>query len=507
VINVDISQKIKTNLPLILIIILAISLRLWKIFDLPITVDEAIHGLIAFEMIKTNTIALTIGTPYNGPMGIYIFLPSIYFFGKNTLALRIPSFILSLFSIILFYLWCKELYGSSIALVASFIFTIIPMNVRLSITARDIILMLFFMLFTIYLVNKYNKTKKLRFLLLITLFSGFGVISRLTFLFFLFSFILTSKFIYPKLGGIKLKTLLLLIIFFIIGILPMVIYNLTNNFITIRTILGSFPKTPYNINLLDVKTNILNGIIQFYRYFLVEDYLIGILFICSLIFFFIPQKTSKEKNIFIFSNFCLLFVLLSTLTLSEFRLADFILISPFYSIILAYALITIGMKLNLKIRYIMFSIFLLTVFLIYVLSYQNLVMQIKTKYGCNLAMPLISSYISNINYSKIITSTTGLKYLIAWHTNIDEVDMEVPGNKFLYLKATNETEDIAIKRLNEFMKFKDVLYIFTINEKCVGHIEINEIFLQTLKLYNKTINEEKIIYYDEEALFKIYKVT
>lgn len=262
----------KEFLFLILILILTIILRLWKILEIPVSGDEGYHSRIALEMKKTGEITFSSGVPWQGPMIIYIISPSIYLFSNNLLAFRIPIVILSILTMILFYLYVKDVYGIHVSILSLFIFTIIPLFIILSNNAVEYSPVLFFILFAIYLFHKYQKTNNNKFIYLFSFVSGLGIITRLTFLFFLFSFLLTLK-INPdinhkkKRNKINFKMLLICFLFFIIGIYPMLHYNIFNDFPTAKYVLRNFPKTEFNVNIINVGTNIFKGFKMFFIFF------------------------------------------------------------------------------------------------------------------------------------------------------------------------------------------------------------------------------------------------
>lgn len=144
--------------PILLIFLLALTLRLYGISETPsgFHVDEAKAGWNAVSLLKTgqddwgNTLPLH----YNSfgdfrPTGyFYLIIPSILLFGQNEFAVRFPSALLGALSIILLYYLClaisenakKTAYFSSLLLALS------PWHISLSRASSEGIVSLFFAL-------------------------------------------------------------------------------------------------------------------------------------------------------------------------------------------------------------------------------------------------------------------------------------------------------------------------------------------------------------------------
>jgi 4-amino-4-deoxy-L-arabinose transferase-like glycosyltransferase len=520
------SKKIKVKkefLFLILIITLATALRLWNVFEVTVNNDEGLHGRLALEMSRGGKIIFSPGVPWQGPMIVYILTPSTYLFGNSILALRIPILILSILTMFLLYLYIKNLYGKETAIVALFVYSILPFVIKSDFTATEFSPLLFFILFDIYLFHKYRKTNSNKFLYLFSLISGFAVMTRLSFLFFLFSFFLTLK-INPdnqykkKYKKYNFKKILILSVLFIIGIYPMLHYNLFNDFPTIRYALRNFPKTEFNENLMDVGKNISREFFWFYIFFNCKNFFILGLFVFSLITFIAYplyysyyKKIKKnqiilKKNLFIVLNLLILFLIISTITVTAFKIEELIMISPFYSIIIGWSLVTIIKKLRkfskLYCFEILFFITLFILFITYTSMYEDLINNTKNYYCMEYGLPL-SSYVYQMNCSSIVTDTNSLRDFLGWY---------IPDKEFQPLTFDFDSIDIAKGRLNiDFGEGK--CYIFSI-KKCQLieskelFLKVNQTFFEFIDKYNRIILREETFYSKEgDEIFKIYKIS
>lgn len=103
----------KTSIILFVILVLAIFFRSYQIKDIPpLHTDEVAFGYNAYSMLLTGKdesgkkfpLGLTSFNDFRPPLYAYITIPFIKVFGLNSLAIRSPSLIFSLLSIILIYI-------------------------------------------------------------------------------------------------------------------------------------------------------------------------------------------------------------------------------------------------------------------------------------------------------------------------------------------------------------------------------------------------------------------
>lgn len=161
-------QKIKKNLPLLLILILATSLRLYKVASLPaINPDEAAIGYNAYSLIKTGKDEHGVAWPLHfksfgdyKPGGyFYLVLPFVASLGLNTLAVRLPNIILSILSI--YYLYKLILLltkNKTLSLLTIFILSVSPWHIHFSRGAWESCTALSFLVLGVY--NFYKSISK-----------------------------------------------------------------------------------------------------------------------------------------------------------------------------------------------------------------------------------------------------------------------------------------------------------------------------------------------------------
>lgn len=129
--NTKISDIYKKYL-LITILIIAAFLRLWKLGSVPpsLTPDEASLGYNAYSVLKTGRdeygklppIIFKSFGDYKPGLYVYLTIPSIFVFGLNEFAVRLPSALFGIISVWLIFLIVKRLFQKeNLALISSFI--------------------------------------------------------------------------------------------------------------------------------------------------------------------------------------------------------------------------------------------------------------------------------------------------------------------------------------------------------------------------------------------------
>lgn len=169
---------IKTNLLLILICLLFLTTRLYKIDSIPSSVywDEASIGYNAYSVLTTGkdewgeTLPLHFRAfgEFKLPVYIYSVVVSEFIFGVNVFAVRFPSVVFGLLSIIgLYFLTLELTKKKSTALLGIFIFSITPWFFIFSRTGYEAVAGLSFFIWAIYFLIRSINEKK--YLLLSTL--------------------------------------------------------------------------------------------------------------------------------------------------------------------------------------------------------------------------------------------------------------------------------------------------------------------------------------------------
>src|SRR3989344_7148639 len=150
---------------LFLIIILAALLRLWNLSDNPpgLTWDEASLGYNAYSLLQTgkdeygNSWPLTLKSfgDYKPALYAYLDVPFIYLFGLNEFAVRLPSAIFGILSVLVIYFLSLKLFKiKSLALLSALMLAINPWAIQFSRPAFEANLALFLNLLGVYLLIK-----------------------------------------------------------------------------------------------------------------------------------------------------------------------------------------------------------------------------------------------------------------------------------------------------------------------------------------------------------------
>ncbi len=156
---------------LILILILGIFLRFYKLGNLPnaYSPDELAQGYSAYSILKTgkdewgntNWFNLRSFGDYKPAIQTLLIIPSIKIFGLNTFAVRFPNALLSIFTILLTFLIADILFkNKKISLLSSLFISISPWLLPLSRIALEANLVVFIISLGFYLFLLASQTEK-----------------------------------------------------------------------------------------------------------------------------------------------------------------------------------------------------------------------------------------------------------------------------------------------------------------------------------------------------------
>lgn len=171
---------IKKNIILILILLLALTLRLYKISDTPpLNADEAALGYNAYSLLLTGQDEHEISWPLHfksfgdyKPGGyVYLTIPFVKILGLTSLAVRLPNLILSLLGIFFLYRLILLLTKSiSLALITTILLSISPWHIHFSRGAWESSTALSFIIIAVYFFYRYLKKPHLPLALLSVFF-------------------------------------------------------------------------------------------------------------------------------------------------------------------------------------------------------------------------------------------------------------------------------------------------------------------------------------------------
>src|SRR3989344_1135341 len=165
------------------IIFLAVFLRLYNLSNVPpsVSLDEVSIGYNAYSILKTGAdeygnkfpLLLRAYDDWRPALYVYLVIPFVKFFGLNAFAVRMPSVILSVATIIATYFLVKELFGErgktqnktqnyadNLALFTSFLLTISPWHIYISRLGHEANAGFAFGLFAIFFFLKFINNPK-----------------------------------------------------------------------------------------------------------------------------------------------------------------------------------------------------------------------------------------------------------------------------------------------------------------------------------------------------------
>jgi hypothetical protein len=168
---VNLKKVIFKNAVLIVILLIASFLRLYKISSDPVSLfgDELDVGYHAYSILKT-------GKDYSGnfmplhfqslaewrtPLYLYSAVPTVAIFGINALGVRLPAAIFGILGILGIYLLIKELTNNkNLGLISAAILTINPWHLQYSRAGFEVTMLLTFLFFGLYIFLKSLKNGK-----------------------------------------------------------------------------------------------------------------------------------------------------------------------------------------------------------------------------------------------------------------------------------------------------------------------------------------------------------
>ncbi len=224
---------------LIGIILIASVLRLWRLGDVPISPDWD-EVALAYEAHSLSTtgkdvygeflpVVLRSYDDYKPALYAYLVIPSISTFGMNSQAVRLPSAVFGILTVMAFYFLAKELFKRvDIALLSTFWLAISPWHIQFSRVAFESNLGLAFNVFTVLFFIQ--GLKKPWLLVLSAVFAGLNLSVYQSERVFTPLLVLALVIIYRKeLFRIKKKYLSAALTVGILSVLPLIIFTASNS--------------------------------------------------------------------------------------------------------------------------------------------------------------------------------------------------------------------------------------------------------------------------------------
>jgi len=176
----------KNKLVFILILFISIVLRFYQLGVNPPSLDwdEASLGYNAYHLLKTGSDEFGVKWPlairsfgdYKPPMYVYLTIPPVAIFGLTEVAVRLPSAILGVLTVIVTFFLVKKLFQrEDLALLSMFFLSISPWHIQFSRIAFEANIGLFWFVTGVWLFLK--GTKRGSFLILSAISFGFSLYS------------------------------------------------------------------------------------------------------------------------------------------------------------------------------------------------------------------------------------------------------------------------------------------------------------------------------------------
>lgn len=161
----------KVYFPLLVIILVAFILRLYKITEIPPSLnwDEVSIGYNAYSVLKTGRDEWGVFLPvhfksygeYKLPGQIYLSIPGVYLFGLNELGVRVTPVVYGTITVMVTFFLGRAIFASSVAgLASAFLLSISPWHIQLTRASFESSLATFFVTIGIWFLIRGFKSKK-----------------------------------------------------------------------------------------------------------------------------------------------------------------------------------------------------------------------------------------------------------------------------------------------------------------------------------------------------------
>jgi 4-amino-4-deoxy-L-arabinose transferase-like glycosyltransferase len=411
---------IKRNryIPILLVVILAFTLRFYQVNKLPpgLYDDEVSLGYNAYSLLTHGTDEYGVAFPlwfkafgeYKLPGYIYADIVSIAIFGKNELGVRLPSVLFGTLTVLFLYLFLKDLLSLSsktledkfniLPLISAFVLAITPWHMQFSRGAYESVVAVCFFIIGCWQFTKFYKKKKILNLIasifFLTLasytYNSFRILTPLTLL-VVFYILLKTKY--------SLKNIIYLLFCALLLNIPLLLFTLTSQGYTRFQQTSTF--TQQSLSTPSLQSPLLNFIAypfiylkNYLSYFSLQELFVkaqdnvrfysstefGFLFRWQLFFLIVGFIVLLRENWGIFKKVTLGILLIvpavGAVTISPNALRSLLLVIPF-SIITAIGIHSIVKHTSLWVKTVFVAIILLGIyetglyFHMYLSHYQN----------------------------------------------------------------------------------------------------------------------------------------
>jgi len=284
-------MHMKKYLSIVLILILAFVLRVYKVTSIPPSLnwDETSIGYNAYSILKTGKDEWGEFMPvhfrsfgeYKLPVQIYASIPAIAILGLNDFGVRITPVVYGTITVLLLYLLLQELYGKrGISAIASFLLAVSPWHIQLTRGSFESSFSLFWFLLGALLLTKGLKNYKwiivsmIPFAISVYTYNTARVFTPL----FLFVFYILNITFFLK----NLKYFVFSFLFFVVLMLPLIPFVLSGEasarykLVSITDDAGLIPRIEERRNLSKLPplvTKLIHNRYTYNTYYFVENYL------------------------------------------------------------------------------------------------------------------------------------------------------------------------------------------------------------------------------------------
>lgn len=161
--------------------ILSISIRLVGLGDHSLWIDEAGTASLVETYLNEGIPQYPSGIESNRSKPfMFLVAMSVFLFGLNDFALRLPSALISVLTIFMVFKWSNEVLSYKISLLASTLISLSSWHVAMSQNARMYIMFQFLYFMTFYFLYKYIKRRKMFYLPFILIFMSLSILTHIT---------------------------------------------------------------------------------------------------------------------------------------------------------------------------------------------------------------------------------------------------------------------------------------------------------------------------------------
>jgi len=225
---------------LLLILLLASFLRLWRIYDFAVFLgDEGRDALVVKKMIVEHRFTLlgpmtSVGNMYLGPVYYYMMIIPLWLTRLDPVGPAMMVAIIGVLTVLLIYLTGRDFFDKLVGLTAALLYAVSPLVISHTRSSWNPNPMPFFALLAIYSLFKAIKNQDRRWLMVLGL--SLGITTQLHYMsliligsIFLFLLILRPKF--------SLKDYFLLFISFVLVLVPQILFELRHDFVISKSII------------------------------------------------------------------------------------------------------------------------------------------------------------------------------------------------------------------------------------------------------------------------------